>query len=259
MPVAANLYYFFNPSENRSKPPVLLIHGAGGNHLFWPPEVRRLVGYRVYALDLPGHGKSDGIGQQSIPDYTKIYFGFYGCSWYFAGPSWSVTRWVAPLPLIWHSTMPGGWLVSVWWPVVPACGLHRCSWKNAGNATTSPQIIQAIKDFAYSPQTDMRVKDLAASRMVETRPAVLRGDFLACDTFDVRERLGEIGVPTLILVGSDDQMTPLAFSTYMAGKIPGAQMQRIENAGHMLMLEKPREVAHALSGFVEQLMFQPDL
>ena len=258
MPVAANLYYFFNPSENRSKPPVLLIHGAGGNHLFWPPEVRRLVGYRVYALDLPGHGKSDGIGQQSIPDYTKSILAFMDA----VGISralmvgHSMGGAIALDMALNHAGRVAGLCL-----VASGARLRVAPvfLENAGNATTSPQIIQAIKDFAYSPQTDMRVKDLAASRMVETRPAVLRGDFLACDTFDVRERLGEIGVPTLILVGSDDQMTPLAFSTYMAGKIPGAQMQRIENAGHMLMLEKPREVAHALSGFVEQLMFQPGL
>jgi len=258
MPVAANLYYFFNPSENRSKPPVLLIHGAGGNHLFWPPEVRRLVGYRVYALDLPGHGKSDGIGQQSIPDYTKSILAFMDA----VGISralmvgHSMGGAIALDMALNHAGRVAGLCL-----VASGARLRVAPvfLENAGNATTSPQIIQAMKDFAYSPQTDMRVKDLAASRMVETRPAVLRGDFLACDTFDVRERLGEIGVPTLILVGSDDQMTPLAFSTYMAGKIPGAQMQRIENAGHMLMLEKPREVAHALSGFVEQLMFQPDL
>ena len=51
-------------------PPSYLIHGAGGHHLYWPPQIRRLTGYRVYALDLPGHGRSGGSGQQTIDSYT---------------------------------------------------------------------------------------------------------------------------------------------------------------------------------------------
>ena len=63
MPVAADLYYhIYEGSEEGRRPPVVLIHGAGGTHLHWPSEVRRLPGYRVLALDLPGHGKSGGAG-----------------------------------------------------------------------------------------------------------------------------------------------------------------------------------------------------
>jgi pimeloyl-ACP methyl ester carboxylesterase len=69
MPITANLYYTVNRQES-GQYPVLLIHGAGGTHLHWPPEVRRLPGQPVFALDLPGHGKSTGLGQQSIPAYA---------------------------------------------------------------------------------------------------------------------------------------------------------------------------------------------
>ena len=50
---------------------MVLIHGAGGDHLFWPPEMRRLPDYRVITLDLPGHGKTEGPGCQSIQDYAR--------------------------------------------------------------------------------------------------------------------------------------------------------------------------------------------
>ena len=46
-------------------------HGAGGDHLSWPSQLRRLSGYRVYAPDLPGHGKSQGHGRQGIPTYGE--------------------------------------------------------------------------------------------------------------------------------------------------------------------------------------------
>ena len=51
-------------------PPLLLIHGAGGSRLHWPPGIRRLTGWRVLAIDLPGHGDSPGPGERSIEAYT---------------------------------------------------------------------------------------------------------------------------------------------------------------------------------------------
>src|SRR3972149_963517 len=71
MPFAAGLYYFVHEVENATRPPVILIHGAGGTHLNWPPQVRRLTGQPIYAVDLPGHGKSEGIGKQTIRDYAE--------------------------------------------------------------------------------------------------------------------------------------------------------------------------------------------
>jgi len=71
MPFAAGIHYFVREEGDVFRPPVILIHGAGGNHLYWPPELRRLAGFRVLALDLPGHGKSSGVGLQSIRDYAS--------------------------------------------------------------------------------------------------------------------------------------------------------------------------------------------
>ena len=72
MPIAAELYYFAHEAEDTAEksPPVILIHGAGGTHLSWPPQIRRLDGERIYALDLPGHGKSDGAGRHSMDEYA---------------------------------------------------------------------------------------------------------------------------------------------------------------------------------------------
>ena len=58
MPQNAEIYYRISQEGNAESAPVILIHGAGGTHLHWPPQIRRLSGYRIYALDLPGHGIS---------------------------------------------------------------------------------------------------------------------------------------------------------------------------------------------------------
>ncbi len=70
MPLAAHLYYYEYQGEDGTRPTLVLIHGAGGTHLHWPSEVRRIPNYHILAPDLPGHGKSGGRGLQTIPAYT---------------------------------------------------------------------------------------------------------------------------------------------------------------------------------------------
>src|SRR5512140_3821878 len=70
MPQSAGIFYFSHGTEHVSRPPIVLIHGAGGTHLHWSPQVRRIPGQRIYAIDLPGHGKSGGVGSQHIDEYV---------------------------------------------------------------------------------------------------------------------------------------------------------------------------------------------
>jgi pimeloyl-ACP methyl ester carboxylesterase len=86
--------------------------------------------------------------------------------------------------------------------------------------------------------------------MAETPPEVIAGDYAACDAFDVRERLGQITAPTLVVGGTADQMTPLKYAEFLAEKIPGAKLARIEGAGHMVMLEQPELVAQHVEQFL---------
>ena len=76
MPTAAGLYYFAHGASDATRPPIILIHGAGGHHLSWPPQVRRLLGERIFAVDLPGHGKSAGVGRHTIEDYAAAILDF---------------------------------------------------------------------------------------------------------------------------------------------------------------------------------------
>ena len=80
--------------------------------------------------------------------------------------------------------------------------------------------------------------------------AVTRGDFEACDAFDVRERLGEVRAPALAIVGEHDLMTPPKRVAQLAEGIPGAELVTVPGAGHLPMVEQPRAVTRALADFV---------
>ena len=73
---AQRLFYTPVRSRTRDAPTLVLIHGAGGSHLHWPPELRRLPAATVHALDLPGHGRSDGPGYDTITAYVTVLIGF---------------------------------------------------------------------------------------------------------------------------------------------------------------------------------------
>jgi pimeloyl-ACP methyl ester carboxylesterase len=113
--------------------------------------------------------------------------------------------------------------------------------------------LELISDWAYGPDAPADVKRLGQQLMSGTSPKVMHGDFLACDAFDVMDRLGEVDVPTLIITGTADRLTPVKYANFLAQDIPNAQLLLVENAGHMVMLEHPQEVGAAVSHFVASL------
>ena len=252
MPIAADIYY--HAYQEEEKLPVVLIHGAGGTHMFWPSEVRRLPGFRVYALDLPGHGKSAGRGQQSITAYAR-----------------SVLDWLAALNLhravfIGHSM--GGAIVQTLALDHPehvlGLGLVGSAAKlrvnpqlleNSASPTTFHIAVEEVVAWSFGPQAPEGLVELASKRMAEVRPSVLHGDFIACDAFDVTDRVTEIVQPAVVICGSEDKMTPSRNSQFLADSLRMARLEIIPGAGHMVMIEKPQEVADILTGFLADIRY----
>ena len=81
--------------------------------------------------------------------------------------------------------------------------------EQTSNPTTFANAIATVISRSFSARASARLIELATRRMAETRSSVLYGDFLACDEFDERNRLVELHQPTLVLCGTDDQMTPV--------------------------------------------------
>ena len=122
-----------------------------------------------------------------------------------------------------------------------------------GLLTDFSATVDLICQYAYGPAASEFLRQRGRERMAETSPQVLHGDFLACDAFDVMARLGEIQCPTLIITGTADKLTPPKYATYLGDHIPDAQVVLVEEAGHMVMLERPELFTKKVTAFLETL------
>ncbi len=254
MPIAAGYYYFAHEAEDRVKkrPPVILIHGAGGNHLSWPPQIRRMADEKIYALDLPGHGKSEGAGRHSIDEYADDVIAFM------------TALNIRAALIVGHSMGSAIALtLALKFPKkVLGLGLLGSGSKlrvaplileTVGNPNTFESAVEMINENCFSLDTPQNLKELSKRTMLEIRPPVLLGDFLACNEFNVTSQLEKIDAPALILCGAEDRMTPLKYSKLLRDGIANSQLHVLDNAGHMVMLEQPDAVADLLKQFIDNI------
>ncbi|MGA2503638.1 MAG: alpha/beta fold hydrolase [Anaerolineales bacterium] len=256
MPIVAGIHYFLHEGGGQKKPPLVLIHGAGGNHLSWPPEIRRLPGARVFSLDLPGHGKSKGPGRQSVGDYAESVIGFMNAAdlsravfiGHALGGAIALT-----LAIDHPQRVAGIGLIATGARLPISSGVLD----NSANPATFILAVQSLQELMNTPVTAKLVKDQAYKQLSSIRPSLFHGDLRASDQFDVTTCLGVIRTPVLVVCGTIDQLTPRRLSENLAEKIPGAALQTIDGAGHLVMLEQPRRVAGILSVFHKIIPYVP--
>ena len=230
---------------------LLFIHGSGESSILWDAQVRDLApGFNTVALDLPGHGGSDGPGLDTIEGYTAAVMDFAS---------------EAGLP----NLVPCG--LSIGGAIAQQMVLDHPDRLQAGILVSTgarlkvmPQIFEAIENdypqfiamsrmFAASAKTPADLLEPLMQDTAGCAPQVTAGDFRACDKFDVMNRLGEITLPVLIISADDDQLTPPKYSDFMEKSIPGALRVRIADAGHVVPVEKPAEVTRAIREFLNAL------
>ena len=85
---------------------------------------------------------------------------------------------------------------------------------------------------------------------------MLLADFTACNDFNLlaespaEDVLRHIDLPTLVVCGKEDRLTPPKYSRYLQERIAGAELLLVPDAGHMVMLEQPQAVTSAIAEFV---------
>jgi pimeloyl-ACP methyl ester carboxylesterase len=91
----------------------------------------------------------------------------------------------------------------------------------------------------------MQEQDKPASSM-------LYRDLAACNVFDCMARLQEIHLPTLIICGTEDRLTPVKYSQYLHEHIAGSTLRLVADAGHYVMREQPHVVNQAIEEWLER-------
>jgi pimeloyl-ACP methyl ester carboxylesterase len=236
----------------------VLIHGAGGDHLSWPPEIRRLPDYRVITLDLPGHGKTKGPGCQSIEDYARSMVKFLDISGFsrvvFVGQEMGGAI-ALTLAHDYPNRVAGIGLISS-----GAClPVPSSVIENAANQSTLLLAVRSLHEMSLGSQTPPNLAEISLKRLAEIRQPLLLGDLVACDRFNMAGRLGAIRSPSLVVCGTEDKLTPLRFSETLSSEIPGAALQTVDGAGHLLIMEQPARLAKLIRVFLATIPYSPGM
>jgi pimeloyl-ACP methyl ester carboxylesterase len=238
---------YYQTGGSKTGKTLIAIHGSGGDHTLWPVELRTLPTARVCAIDLPGHGRSGGSACSSVDAYADF-----------------IELFVSQLDfddvtLIGHSL--GG-------AIVQALALRAPEWLCRiilvgtgarlrvepgildGCFSNFAQTIDLICDWAYGPAASKDLIDRGRARLLKTPAKVIHADMSACNRFDVIKSVHDIRLPTLVVSGSHDQLTPLKYGEYLHSNIAGSTHTVIENGGHMMALEKPDEFINSVIDFL---------
>lgn len=248
MPLAANrIWYADHRRADNPCPPVLLIHGAGGSHLDWSAELRRLP--NAIAADLAAHGRSTAPARTNIRDMAADMLSLLDAlsveHAVLLGHSMGGA--VALQSALDHPDRTRGLILIGTGAALP---VHPSILD--GILVDHAKAARQITDWQWSNGFD-EAKQRGCERMMRLDARLLQADFAASNAFDMRDQLAKIRVPTLIIAGTADRMTPLKYSEYLRDYIPNAYLITIPGGSHMMMLEQPQAVANAVNPFLEQL------
>jgi pimeloyl-ACP methyl ester carboxylesterase len=239
---------------DKSLPAVVLIHGAGFDHSAWALHSRWFAhhGFAVLVPDLPGHGRSKGPALKTIAEMAD---------------------WIAALldaavatkaHLIGHSM---GSLIALEAAArhpakVSALGLIG----TAATMTVGPDLLKAAEandhdaidmvsiwglgfeaEIGGSLAPGMWMHGGAQRVLQHCAPGVLFSDLSACNSYqDALAAGAKVAVPTTLILGEKDMMTPAKAGKALASAIPQARTVVLRGAGHMMMAERPDELLAAL-------------
>ncbi len=226
---------------------IVFIHGAGGSTAGWYFQREYLKrSFEVVLLDLPGHGQSGERGCGSVEDYTASVKAaieendFQGC--YLAGHSMGGM-------IAMHCAVTSPQLLKGLILIGTGARLRVFPQILEGILKDKEKTVESIIRFAFSKKAPEAMVRSGLTEMMKSSAEVIYGDFSSCDKSDMLTKVKEIAMPTLVICGLDDALTPPKYSEFLAKDIPGSRLVLIPDAGHMVMIEKPDETNRAIETF----------
>ena len=228
---------------------ILFIHGAGGGQYTWSCQKGFFEKeFNPIIIELPGHGESGGEGEKEIGRYAEEVYAFLQTvgvrKAFLVGHSMGGAI-VQALALTHSEIIEGIVLVGT------GARLRVLPLILDGINTNFKEIIPKIVQYAYSRKAPPNLIEEGVAQMMKCRPEVLHGDFLACNRFDVMKEVEKVDLPTLILCGEDDELTPVLYSQFLQSRIKGSKLAVLPNAGHMVMMESAQAFNEKIREFIQ--------
>lgn len=232
-------------------PVALIIHGAGGSHLSFPAEIRKLRGVDPVVVDLCGHGKSPGAGHDSIARYARNLAALLDAleieSAVVIGHSMG-----GAIAQCFALEYPGRVLALVLLATAAKFQVNQAL--IGGIVADADGTIDILDRWLWRPETPPSTRRQAVEIMRATDPAVFQRDLIACERFNASSRLHSIRSKTLILAGEDDKMTSLALGQELEHGIAEADFISIPGGSHMFMLEEAEATADAIESWLGTIL-----
>ena len=227
---------------------IIFIHGSGWNSRMWYGQRDYLKSsMEVILVDLPGHGESPGNGCETVEEYGDAVYGVIEEAnlgqVYVAGHSLGGAI-AMSLALSHPSAVKGAVLIGT------GAKLKVLPEILEGITKDKEETVKNIVELAFSRKAQPSLKATDFEETMKCSAEVIRKDFSACDRFNIMNSVSSLSVPTLILCGTDDSLTPQKYSSYLNKEIRGSKLILIEDAGHMVMMEKPDAVSRAIQEFI---------
>lgn len=235
-------------------PVVILLHGAGMNGTIWQLQTRYLAyrGLQAIAVDLPGHGRSEGEPMTSVEELGQFVVDLMDAA------GWDKAS------LVGHSM---GSFIAL--DAAARLGDRCTSMVLMGTAGAMPVHPQLIGDaeadlpaaaalmtawsharpahLGQNPTPGMWMTGGARALVEQSDPGVLATDFKACAAYEGATAAAEAVVcPSTVIIGLGDKMTPPKAGRALAALLAKVTVIELADTGHSMMTEAPRDVRSAI-------------
>lgn len=209
----------------------------------------------MYTLDLPGHGKSEGTGLQSISSYARVVRHFLDAAEIYSSI------------LVGHSMGAAIALEAArrepervrGLGLLSAGSVFHCS-KPPLESFKNPVMLADARDWLaaslFTAGADKKLQSRVVDALRQVRPAVLAADLHACSRYEFMPLPEKCTMPVLVIHGPEDRIVLKQDAQHLAHSIPQAKLVRMPFAGHMVMLEAPEKVGKLLGRFIQQINTQ---
>ncbi|MHB1244577.1 MAG: alpha/beta fold hydrolase [Gaiellaceae bacterium] len=234
---------------------VLLLHAGIADRRMWASQLDALAaaGHHPVAPDLPGFG--DAALEPGVVDYVALAAAqlnapgaVVGCSF---GGRIALELALARPDLVERLVLVAPGLGSWDWSEEAQAGFAEEEEALERGDLPAAAVQQAGMWLAPDAADDVR--SLTVAMTVRSYEQQLPMDGKVRSSWpqpSAEQRLGEIGVPTLVVVGTEDLADLRAICAQVAAEIPGAQLEVVEGAGHLPSLERPDELNRLLLDFL---------